>query len=111
MDNQMNNAVQTALSNNNSFSVCETACNFDVSEFTLCGCLHDCLSHYKNQVSKQLLLLKKELNLVNVLCYDHTRLELMGWVKHKNCVVSDMRQRVKRQLNHENVELTLSRLS
>jgi len=65
----MNNAVQTALSDNNSFSVRKTACNFDISEFTLCGCLHDCLSHYKGQISKQLLLLKKELSLMNVLVH------------------------------------------
>jgi len=69
MNNQMNNAVQTALSDNNSFSVCETACNFDISEFTLCGRLHDCLSRYKSQISKQLLLLKKELSLMNVLVH------------------------------------------
>jgi len=65
----MNNAVQTALFDNNSFSVRETAHNFDISEFTLCGCLHDCLSHHKNQISKQLLLLKKELSLMNVLVH------------------------------------------
>jgi len=44
-------------------------------------------------------------------CYNHTRLELTEWVKHKNCVVFSMRWRVKCQLNHENVKLTLSRLS
>jgi len=32
-------------------------------------------------------------------------------VKCKNCVIFNMRQRVERQLDHENVELTLSRLS
>jgi len=65
----MNNAVQTALSDNNSFSVRETAHNFDISEFTLCNHLHDHLSHHKSQISKQLLLLKKELSLMNVLVY------------------------------------------
>ncbi len=65
----MNNAVQTALFDNNSFSVHETACNFDISEFTLCDHLHDCLSCHKNQISKQLLLLKKELSLMNVLVH------------------------------------------
>jgi len=35
----------------------------------------------------------------------------MRWVEHKNCIVFSMRWRVKRWLNHENVELTLSRLS
>ncbi len=45
------------------------------------------------------------------LCYNHTRLKLTGWVKHKGCIVSSMRRRVKHQLNHENVKLTLSRLS
>ncbi len=44
-------------------------------------------------------------------CYDHTWLELMRWVERKDCVVSDIRQQVKRQLDHENVELTLSRSS
>ncbi len=75
MNNQMNNAVQTALSDNNSFSVCETVCNFDISEFILCGCLHDCLSHHKGQINKQLLLLKKELSLMNVLVH----LMKQGW--------------------------------
>ncbi len=65
----MNNAVQTALSDNNSFSVRKTACNFDISEFTLCSHLHDCLSCHKGQISRQLLLLKKELSLMNVLVY------------------------------------------
>jgi len=62
----MNNAVQTALFDNNSFSVHETAHNFNISEFTLCGHLHNCLSRHKGQISKQLLLLKKELSLMNV---------------------------------------------
>jgi len=44
-------------------------------------------------------------------CYNHTQLRLTEWVKHKNCVVSDMRWQVERQLNCESVELTLSRLS
>jgi len=44
-------------------------------------------------------------------CYDHTRLELAEWVRHKNCVVFSMRWRVECQLNHENVKSTLSRLS
>ncbi len=35
----------------------------------------------------------------------------MRWVKHKNCVVSDMRWWVECWLNHESVELTLNRLS
>ena len=65
----MNNAAQTALSDNNSFSVRKTAYNFDISEFTLCGHLHDCLSCHKGQISKQLLLSKKELNLMNVLVH------------------------------------------
>jgi len=69
MDNQMNNAVQTALSDNNSSSVRKTVHNFDISEFTLCGCLHDHLSRHKGQISKQLLLLKKELSLMNVLVH------------------------------------------
>jgi len=69
MDNQMDNAVQTALFDNNSSSVRETARNFDVSEFTLHGCLHDCLSRHKDQVSKQLLLSEKELGLMNVLVH------------------------------------------
>ena len=71
----MDNAVQTALSDNNSSSVRETARNFDVSEFTLRGRLHDRLSRHKGQVSKQLLLPKKELNLVNVLVH----LTEQGW--------------------------------
>ena len=65
----MDNAVQTALSDNNSFSVRKTAHNFDISEFTLCGHLHNCLLRYKSQISKQLLLLKKELSLMNVLVH------------------------------------------
>ncbi len=44
-------------------------------------------------------------------CYNHTQLRLTEWVKHKNCIVSNMRWWVKHQLNHENVKLTLSRLS
>ncbi len=75
MNNWMNNAVQTALSDNNSFSVRETACNFNISEFTLCSCLHNCLSRHKGQISKQLLLLKKELSLMNVLVH----LTEQGW--------------------------------
>ncbi len=71
----MDNAVQTALSDNNSSSVRETACNFDISEFTLRGRLHDCLSRHKDQVSKQLLLPKKELSLMNVLVH----LTKQGW--------------------------------
>ncbi len=65
----MNNAVQTALSDNNSFSVHKTVCNFNILEFTLCSHLHDCLSCHKSQISKQLLLLKKELSLMNVFVY------------------------------------------
>ncbi len=45
------------------------------------------------------------------ICYNHTQIELTEWVKCKNCVVSDMRQQVERWLDHESVELTLSRLS
>jgi hypothetical protein len=41
-------------------------------------------------------------------CYDHTQLELMKWVKRKNCVVSDIRWRFECQLDHENVESTLA---
>jgi len=69
MDNRMDNAVQTALSDNNSSSVRETACNFDVPESTLRGRLHDRLSRHKGQISKQLLLPKKELGLVDVLVH------------------------------------------
>ncbi len=28
-------------------------------------------------------------------CYNHTQLELTEWVKHKNCVISDMRWRIE----------------
>ena len=44
-------------------------------------------------------------------CYNHTQIELTEWVKHKNCVVSDMRWQVECQLNCESVKSTLSRLS
>ncbi len=71
----MDNAVQTALSDNNSSSVRETARNFDIPESTLCGCLHGRLSRHKGQVSKQLLLPEKELGLVNVLVH----LAEQGW--------------------------------
>ncbi len=71
----MDNAVQTALSDNNSSSVRETARNFDVSESTLRGRLHGRLSRHKGQVSKQLLLPKKELGLMNVLVH----LTEQGW--------------------------------
>ncbi len=46
-----------------------------------------------------------------VCCYNHAQLKLTEWVECKGCVVSDMRRWVRCQLNHENVELTLSRLS
>ena len=49
--------------------------------------------------------------LLSLSCYNHTRIELMRWVKHKNCVVSSMRWQVECQLNHGSVELTLSRSS
>ena len=71
----MDNAVQTALSDNNSSSVRETARNFDVSESTLRGRLHGRLSCHKDQVSKQLLLSEKELSLMNVLVH----LTEQGW--------------------------------
>jgi len=45
------------------------------------------------------------------MCYDHTQLKLTEWVEHKNCVVSDIRQWVEHQLDHESVKLTLSKLS
>ena len=48
---------------------------------------------------------------IRAICYDHTRLRLMRWVKHKGCVVSSMRRRVRRRLDHENVKSILSRLS
>jgi len=44
-------------------------------------------------------------------CYNHAQIESMKWVKRKDCVVSDMRQQVERQLNHESVKSTLNRLS
>ena len=44
-------------------------------------------------------------------CYNHIQLKLTKWVERKNCVISDMRRRAERQLDHENVKSTLSRLS
>jgi hypothetical protein len=59
-------------------SVRETACNFDVPESTLRGRLHDRLSRHKGQISKQLLLPKKELGLMDVLVHLTEQDELLA---------------------------------
>ncbi len=44
-------------------------------------------------------------------CYNHAQLKLTEWVECEGCIVSDMRWRVRRRLDHENVKSTLNRLS